>query len=263
MVMKMKAKDIFQNLMDASLFKIENTCDGLIIGDADKSVNKIGTCFKLTAELIERAVKTNIHMIITHEPTFAGGDIADDANRFDVLKREMLIESGITVYRYHDHAHNSEPDYVHDGFIKAVDLKIKRKFDRESLGVCRYELDEALTTKELAIRIREKLGVEFVRIVGKDDYLLKTVCLGLGSVCLTQVNILFEPGCDLLITGELGEVCVDEYVRDACYFGENKSILVLGHYSSEYAGMRLLAEVLNKKIAPTVFLDGKEVYHGI
>ena len=259
----MKAKDIFQTLMDEAILKNEDTCDGLIAGDENKTVNKIGTCFKLTAELIERAAKADVDMIITHEPTFARGNMADDADRIDVLKRKMLIDSRITVYRFHDYAHNSEPDYIHDGFIKTVDLKIKRKFDRESLGVCRYELDEDLTTRELAIRIREKLGVEFVRIVGKDDYPLKTVCLGLGEVGLTQINTLFDPGCDLFITGELGEVCVDEYVRDACYFGENKSVLVLGHYSSEYAGMRLLAEILNEKIAPTVFLDSGEVYHGI
>jgi len=58
-------------------------------------------------------------------------------------------------------------------------------------------------------------------------------------------------------------VRIDECVRDACYFGENKSIIVLGHYSSEYAGMRYLAEELDKNILPTVFLAGGEVYHGI
>ena len=54
-----------------------------------------------------------------------------------------------------------------------------------------------------------------------------------------------------------------EYVRDACFFGENKSVLMLGHYSSEYAGMRYLAERLNETTVPTVFLEGGEVYHGI
>ncbi len=27
---------------------------------------------------------------------------------------------------------------------------------------------------------------------------------------------------------------IDEYVRDACFFNENKSVLILGHYGSEY-----------------------------
>ena len=32
------------------------------------------------------------------------------------------------------------------------------------------------------------------------------------------------------------------------------------HYGAEFAGMRLLAEDLNETVAPTVFLDGGEVY---
>jgi putative NIF3 family GTP cyclohydrolase 1 type 2 len=74
---------------------------------------------------------------------------------------------------------------------------------------------------------------------------------------------MFEPGADLFITGETGEVCAAEYIRDACFFGENKAVIILGHYSSEYAGMRLLAEELNETFGNTVFLDSKEVYHGI
>lgn len=259
----MKAKELFQILLSESPEILSPTCDVLIAGDENKEVHKAGTCFKLTAALIQQAREQGIDMIITHEPTFSAGDLREQANPIDRKKWALLDESGITVYRYHDHAHHRNSDYIHAGFIQALDLKIRRKYPRESLGVCRYELDEKLTTRELAIRIRDRLGIEFVRIVGKDDYPLKTVCLGLGAVGQAQINTLFSPGCDLFVTGELGEVCTDEYVRDACFFGENKSVLVLGHYSSEYAGMRLLAEDMSRKYVPTEFLEGGEVYHGI
>ncbi len=259
----MTAKELYESLLEGAISILDPTCDGLIVGDADKEVKKIGTCFKLTAELVEKAAKNGVDMIITHEPTFASGDDTGCLNSIDLKKYELIKQSGIAVYRFHDHAHHRENDYIHAGFIKALGLKIKRKFDIESLGVRRYELDEALTTRELATRIRDVLGVEFTRIVGKCDYPLKVICLGLGGVGFAQINKLFDPGCDLFVTGEVGEVCIDEYVRDACYFGENKSVLVLGHYSSEYAGMKLLAEELNEKIAPTVFFEGLEVYHGV
>ena len=261
----MKAKEVFEFLLEGIISEFENTCDGLISGDENKLVEKIGTCFKLTAELIEKAVDAGVDMIITHEPTFVRGDISveETCYGFDLLKKKMLDDSGITVYRYHDYAHHREDDYIHRGFIKALGLKIKHKYPRESLGVCRYELDEVLTTRELGVRVRENLGVECVRVVGKDDYPLKCICLGLGSVGMAQINKLFDPGCDLFVAGEVGEVCVDQYVRDACYFGENKSLMIIGHYGSEYAGMRLLAEELNEKLAPCVFLEGGEVYHHI
>ena len=205
----------------------------------------------------------NIDMIITHEPTFSTGDRREEAHGMDFKKWELLDDSNLTVYRFHDHAHNTEPDYIHAGFIEALDLKINHKFERESLGVCRYELGEALTTHQMALRIKERLDIECVRVVGKDDYPLHTICLGLGSVGQAQIDLLFDPGCDLFITGEVGEVGVDEYIRDACYFGENKSVLVLGHYSSEYAGMKRLAKKLDRTLTRTIFLESGEVYHSI
>lgn len=259
----MTAGEIYKSLLVGALSEWENTCDGLIAGDENKEVTRIGVCFKLTAELIDKAKNQGIDMIITHEPTFAQGDKAAEYYGVEKLKHELLKESGIALYRFHDHAHHRENDYIHAGFIRDVGLKIKKKYPIESLGVRRYELDEELTTRELAKRIREKLGVEFVRIVGRDDYLLKTICLGLGGVGFAQISKLFDPGSDLFITGELGEVLVDEYVRDACYFGMEKSVIVLGHYSSEYAGMRYLADELCEKGFDAVFFEGGEVYHGI
>lgn len=259
----MKAKEIFEKLLSDSYEVLEHTCDGLIAGDENKEVKKIGVCFKLTASLICAARDQGVDMIITHEPTFSHGDRREDACPFDLKKWALLDESGITLYRFHDHAHHREKDYIHAGFIKALGLKIKRKYPPESLGVRRYELAEEITAAQLAERIKEILGIEFLRVVGKADFPLKTICLGLGGVGFNQINKLFDPGCDLFVTGETGEVCVAEYLRDACFFGESKALFILGHYGSEFSGMKLLAEDMNKTFGNTVFLDGKEVYYRI
>ena len=49
----MKACEIYNDLIRSSL-KIwaEGTCDGLIIGDPNKEVRRIATCFKLTMPLV-------------------------------------------------------------------------------------------------------------------------------------------------------------------------------------------------------------------
>lgn len=256
----MKAKEIYEYLLDNSIERWEKTCDGLIAGDENKEVHKIGTCFKLTARVIDDAAKQGIDMIITHEPTFSQGDVREDAVGIDLKKWELLDNSGLVVYRFHDHAHNTEPDYIHAGFIRALGLDIKRKYERESLGICRYELDGSMTVRALARLIEEKMGAEFVRVVGELDIPVNTLCLGLGSVGFKQINYLIDPGCDLFVTGEVGEVKVCEYVRDACFFGEKKAVILFGHYSAEYEGMRLLAEELNEKLLPTEYFDSGEVY---
>lgn len=259
----MKAKEIFQYLLENSLEIREQTCDGLIAGDPEKEVKKIATCFKLTAELIEKAQKENVDMVITHEPTFAHGDKREGAARIDCKKWDLLDKSDLVVYRFHDHAHNSDPDYIHAGFIKALGLNIEKQWPRESLGVCRYDLMNPLSVSQIAKMIEEKLDAEFVRVVGDVTMPVKTLCLGLGSVGFAQIDMLVERDCDLFITGEVGEVCTLEYVRDACYFGEKKAVILFGHFSAEYAGMRLLAEHLDHILLPTIYLHSGEVYSKI
>lgn len=256
----MTAQEVYEHLLSRAAQRWEKTCDGLIAGDPAKPVRKAGVCFKLTAQLLAQAAAAGIDVIITHEPTFSHGDNRADAAPIDIRKWAMLDESGITLYRFHDHAHNTLPDTIHAGFLRDLGLNPVKAYPRESLGVCRYELAQPATPRAIAQLIEQTLGIEFVRIAGDPDFPVQTICLGLGSVGFDQLNVLLDPGCDLFITGECGEVCTCEYFRDACYFGEHKAILLLGHYSAEFSGMRLLAEQLND-LLPTEYLDSGEVYH--
>lgn len=259
----MTARGIFDYLLSGANKIWDTTCDKLICGDENKEVAKVATCFKLTAKVLDEAILAGVDMIITHEPTFAVSDIEEEATFHDKRKWETLKNSGITVYRFHDHAHDRPVDYIHDGFIRSLDLNIKKKYPNESLGIARYELCEPITPREFGKTIKNKLGVECVRIVGNLDTPIQSICLGLGSVGFKQIQYLFDPGCDVFVTGEVGEVKVCEYVRDACYYGQNKSVILFGHYSAEFAGMRLLAEELNEKLIPAVYIDSGEVYETV
>lgn len=255
----MKANEIFEYIKNHAAEIREPTCDGLIAGDPEKEVKKLAVCFKLTAELVAKAAAEHFDMIVTHEPTFSQGDRKRNLNTIDQKKRDLLDSTGITVYRLHDHAH-TEPDYIHAGFIRTLGLHIAHKYPRESLGICRYSFREKLTVRQLCQRIKETLDPNFVGIVGDPDLTAETVCLGLGGVGLEQISVLMEPGCDVFITGETDELFACEYVRDACYFGERKAVILLGHCGAEYAGMRYLAECLNDTLLPTEYLHCGEVY---
>ena len=256
----MKSRELFEMLVNSSPEVRTMTCDRLIAGDGEKEMRKVGVCFKLTAALVAEATEKGIDTVITHEPTFGKTDIREEAMPTDRKKWELIDKSGIAVYRFHDHAHLCRPDYIHAGFIRNMGLKIAKEYESESLGVCRYELEEATTAAALADIAKEKLGIEYPRIAGDKNAPVKTVCLGLGSVGMDQIAVLENKDCDLFITGEVGEVKVLEYVRDMCYFGNKKAVLVLGHFGSEYAGMRLLAEELREKGIDAEFLYGGEVY---
>lgn len=250
----MTAKEIFRILMNESLSPDTDGCDVLVSGDTHKEVRLAACCFKLTAALIDEAVRRGVDMIVTHEPTYSNGDVPTD-DAVDQRKRARLEESGLVVYRFHDHAHDTAPDYIHEGFIRALGLKIAKRHERDYLGVSRYELEEEIGVMELALRAKEVFRLPAVRIAGMASTSVKSICLGLGWVGLGHVQLLTKTDCDLFITGEIDEVLTCEYVRDACYLGMKKSVILLGHYGAEYAGMRLIADHMNESIAPTIYLD--------
>ena len=256
----MTAKEIFNYLIEKSFYQQENTCDSIFIGNPETDVKKVAVCFKLTAELIQKAIEGGYGMIIAHEPTFSTGNYPNPDMIIDVKKWEMLSKSGIVVCHMHDCIHNYKFDYIHAGFLKELGLQVAYQYERDFFGACRYKLEEPTTVLEIARLIEQKIGVEFLRCVGDPDVNVETLGLGLGNVGLQHANILINPGCDLFITGEIGEVFVCSYINDACYFGEKKAMLVLGHCSSEYAGMRLLAKDLNKNLVAADYLHCGEVY---
>ena len=256
----MTANEIFQKVLERANCIRTETCDGLIFGDESKTVNKVGVCFKLTVDVIRKAVEKSVDMIITHEPSFGAWDNIEGVFGYDIKKLELLKQSGITVYRYHDHCHDSTPDYIHEGFIRTVGLNIEKSYERDWLGISKYDLKEPITARELGLLIKEKLSLDAVRTVGNIDFPVKSIYLGLGSVGVKHVDFLREPGGDLFISGEIFEVCDLEYIRDACALGENKAVLLFGHYGAEYAGMRYFAEELNESLIETVYLDSGEVF---
>ena len=135
----MKAYEIYETLIrDAAKRWEEDTCDGLILGDPNKEVKKLATCFKLNMALVDRAVAEGVDMVITHEPTFSREDPCSKYLDLDEKRLQKLQESGLTVYRYHDHAHDRLPDYIHDGFWNALgfqgDIRPKRLIYYSNIG---------------------------------------------------------------------------------------------------------------------------------
>jgi putative NIF3 family GTP cyclohydrolase 1 type 2 len=63
---------------------------------------------------------------------------------------------------------------------------------------------------------------------------------------------LGEAGADVLVTGEIHEWEVSEYVRDAAYLGYKKSLIVIGHAASEEPGLRWIIPWLEDRLPGVV-----------
>jgi putative NIF3 family GTP cyclohydrolase 1 type 2 len=135
----MKVNDIVAYLNDFSKKPIENTCDGIKSGRADRDLKKVAVAMFATPAVIKNAHDWGAEMLIVHEPTYYNHFDVHTDDPLEVEKRKLLEESGITVYRFHDVPHYSARDMIAEGMLETLGLKGKTVFT-DTFDLVRLEL---------------------------------------------------------------------------------------------------------------------------
>ena len=226
--------------------RIKNTLDTLKSGEATAQVTGIATTFLATSAVIQEAVSRGANFIITHEPTYYNH--LDEINWLQddpvyAAKRRLLESGNVVVWRFHDYWHRHRPDGILTGFLRDVDWTSYVHADRD---VCTIP---ATTLGSVATYLKEKLGIDTVRVVGNLDMPCTQIGLRLGaSGGRSQMALLSQKDVEVLVCGEVNEWETTEYVRDALWAGHKKGLIVLGHAFSEEPGMDWLAEWLQSRL---------------
>lgn len=259
----MKANELMEKLFSMSKvdFSGRDTCDTLKAGEADKELKKVAVCCIATVEVIKRAHAWGADLLITHEPTFY--DHMDNKIENDPVikaKEELLLKTGMTLYRFHDHPHSMEPDMIGAGELHYLELEGDyRKGDY--FGSNKFICHEPITPKKLAKRIEDKLGVKHVRICGATDVPCTRIatCFGTPGGVFEELR---NPNIDIVLVGEACEWMLGEYARDAAQLGMKKALLIIGHMGSERDGMRYCARYMQDNFSEfeTKYFDCGEVY---
>ena len=262
--------------------KLERTCDILICGNPAMEVTGIVTSFMATIDVINEAKAIGANMIITHEPTwFSGADdtewLADDPVFKD--KKALLERTGIAVWRYHDHMHMLKPDGIYEGLLKELgweryvqpqsakpEFKAGVPFDFAKNFTDFYDLPET-TVRALADELREKLHIDTVRIVGKQDMpcyrvgiLVGGGSLGLGSEKM-PAQTMEAHDIHVMVCGDVTEWTLPAYANDAAQLGHRRALIIIGHERSEEWGMKHMTGWLaDLTQTPVTFVDAKDPY---
>lgn len=240
-----------------------NTRDKVLFGNTKQECTGIVTTCWATVNVIKKAIELNANLIICHEALFWNhGDHTDwlenTQNKTYLKKKKLLEENGIVVWRNHDYIHSGIPigknqytDGIFYGFAKKI-------------GWDKYinDLDEpllfkipAISIKEIANLLIEKLHLNGLRILGSTDVIVKNVyiCLhvmGNNKELITKVD---GEDIDLLLPLELIDYTLSEYIRDSDMVKEKKAIISMGHFNIEEPGMEYMIEylpdILNDKIS--------------
>ncbi|MBS5724405.1 MAG: Nif3-like dinuclear metal center hexameric protein [Clostridiales bacterium] len=215
--------------------------DSCKAGDPACEVDKIAVCFAATPEVLRQAANWGAQLLITHEPTYYNHLDEFHPSALSDRKKELVEESGLTIYRYHDSMHFQGKDAVGQSFLELVPWK--GTFD----GTLHFTFDTPTTPAQIIEDICTGLKLPCLRRIGRRDGTVKKVGLFLGARDESAYEPFFTDDTDLAICGEACEWQFGEPVREAAQFGMQKTMLLLGHVQSEKFAMKSFAKEINGK----------------
>jgi putative NIF3 family GTP cyclohydrolase 1 type 2 len=240
----------------------DRTVDTIKAGDPDTPVTGIATTCFATLDVLKRAAASGKNLVIVHEPTFYNH--ADDTTRMAddpvlAAKRAFLAEHKLVVFRFHDHWHRRRPDGIDEGMAAALGWESAR-VPWEGAPV--FAIPET-TLKRLAADLKDRLKAGTLRVVGDPEMKASRIALVAGAPgSAAQIRTLQREDVDVVLAGESPEWETPEYARDAAAAGKRKGLILLGHASSEEAGMRHCAAWLKGFVpeVPVEFLPAGEPF---
>lgn len=223
------------------------TVDTVKIGDSSRELTSIVVTFLATCAVIEKSARLGANLIITHEPTFYNHpDETDWLRNHPVYeaKRQLIEENRVVIWRFHDYLHSIPPDRTFMGLLKELKWEANGKPEQPYMCFIRPR-----TLLELGHWVKKQLGLQTIRVVGDLTSQCERIALLPGFPPATwQMRSLGEADADVLITGEIHEWEVSEYVRDTTHFGYKKGLIVVGHAASEEPGLRLIIPWLQERL---------------
>jgi putative NIF3 family GTP cyclohydrolase 1 type 2 len=229
------------------------TVDTLKSGSGDSKVTGIVTTMFATVDVIKKAAAMKANFIIAHEPTFYNH--TDDVNwtgdnHIVKQKQELLKQTGITVWRFHDHIHSFRPDGIMYGVLKKTNWLQYNKNAERTFTI------PALSLKQIIEHIKSSLDIQHLRVIGDMNASCAKITLLPGAWGGdNQIRTIESDKPDVVLIGEIREWETAEYMRDARLLGSKTSMILLGHAASEEPGMEWLVDWLQPK------LEGIKVNH--
>ncbi|MBO5273454.1 MAG: Nif3-like dinuclear metal center hexameric protein [Clostridia bacterium] len=243
----MTAQEIISHLFsEVPNGKLIGNWDICAAGNPETEVTKVAVAMFGTIDLIKQVKIWGAQLLIVHEPLFYDNPDNAPSGELAIAKKKIMDDSGMVIYRYHDHPHSVTPDLIGAGMFKYLGLEGEYEYP-DVIDLIRLKLTTPMTPRKVGKMIEERLHIKHVRICGALD----APCTKTSEMFGTPGGVnteLFSENCEILLTGEIGgEWYLPEYVRDAAALGQKKAIIVMGHIGSEHDCMRYITDLAQKK----------------
>lgn len=256
----MKASEIMEQLFTFGAWAdFRNSCDTLKAGDPDRQVTKVAVTMTAKADVLKQALSWGAEMMIVHEPTYFNHWDEHSDDKVECMKRAIIEESGLVIYRFHDHPHYAMPDMISAGMMEQMALDADISF--EPYNLTRAILRQPMTAVEFAKLLEDSLNIKHLRICGARDIPSTHISARFGASG-GLIEEMQKEDTQILLCGETTEWSVAEYARDAAGLGLHKTLIIMGHVGSERYGMIYIAKQLMKMLPQldVRYFDCGEVY---
>ena len=218
---------------------------GLQAGRVDKEVKKIYIGLDATTEVIDHAVEYGADMIITHHPLiFSPLETVTDK---DFIGRRVvkMIQNDISYYAMHTNFDVIRMADMAAEIFELEDIRVLETTihagDHDEMGIGKIgTLKEEITLEECAVMVKERLGLDGVKLSGDKNSVVRTfaICPGSGK---DSIDSAIEKGADVLVAGDMGHhSAVDALERGL-------SIIDAGHYGTEYIFIEDMRKFIENK----------------
>ena len=216
----------------------------MCIPEPERDICRVLLALDITEEVVDRAITENYDVIISHHPLLFRG-IKHVTTADPVARRTIkLCRAGIAAFSFHTRLDALEGG-VNDVLAKCLSLCDVTPFGDEGIGRVGM-LNEPMSSESFAAMVSDRLNAPAVTLADAGKPILRVAVLG-GSGG-DDVIAALATGADAYVTGEAPH----HWLVDAPEMG--LSLIVAGHYHTEYLVMEALAAHLQEILPDTQIL---------
>ena len=228
---------------------------GLLVGRTEKEVKKIYVALDATDAVIERAVASNVDMLITHHPLLFSPLKKITDEHFIGSRVVKLLQHDISYYAMHtnyDVCGMADISAAILGLDGAETLEVTDKESMEGIGKV-GDFSDPMSLQSCGEFIKEKFQLDSVKVFGDLSSTVQRVaiCPGSGK---GMTELALEKNADVLVTGDIG------HHEGIDAVAQGLAIIDAGHYGLEHIFIEDMANYLRKNIEGIV-VETHEITH--
>ena len=227
---------------------------GLLVGDANKEVQKVYIALDATEETIEEAVALGADMLLTHHPMIFKGIKKVNTDDFTGKRVVSLIRADMAYYAMHtnfDVKGMAELAAEKIGLTDCKVLEVTCEDEQGLQGIGKVGTVSSMSVRDCAELVKKAFHLEQVKVFGDLDAKITraAICPGSGKSVIGEA---LKSGAQVLITGDIDHhEGIDAAAR-------KMAVIDAGHYGIEKIFIPYMKQYLEENTTGLTILEQPE-----